>query len=419
VNPNPNPYQKPIFYLFLIVVIQALIYAGSHASGRFSFWIFLVFEIGFALFFLRDMARKSDKIESLKQDKKELSLLITALQDAILVIDRDQKPLIFNSKVATIWPEMKSNSYFWQFCRHNELLECVQKVLSLDDGQAFPVVDLGKMEILGDIRYFSVSISPIPQEGGKPAGAILVCRDTTQLKKSDQIRVDFVANASHELRTPITAIKGYVDTLLLDAKQGRPAETEFLEIISKNANRLMNLIQDLLDLSSLDSSSELNREIFGVQDLLERVSASLRPKLEKRQQSIEKSVDVREFHGDVLKIEQILVNLIENASKYSGNGTVIKVSWRLITDLRSFKQMHEIRIQDQGPGISQEHLGRLFERFYRVDRGRSRDAGGTGLGLAIVKHIVQLHSGEVLVESEVGKGSTFICRLPLTKPQLS
>lgn len=228
------------------------------------------------------------------------------------------------------------------------------------------------------------------------------------IKRAEQMRIDFVANVSHELRTPLTAIKGYIDTVKFDMATGRPVEKHYIEIIEKNTERLILLIQDLLDLSSLDRGAAFEMSTVDVREITQRAVQQLSRQIDTKGQSVTVEYEVLSLVADSKRLEQVLVNLLDNASKYTGLGGRIEILW-----LADGNQGAVLKVRDSGPGISPEHHPRLFERFYRVDRSRSREEGGTGLGLSIVKHIMQGHRGDVSVESVVGKGSTFTCRFPL------
>jgi two-component system phosphate regulon sensor histidine kinase PhoR len=232
------------------------------------------------------------------------------------------------------------------------------------------------------------------------------------MKRLEAMRSDFAANVSHELRTPITNIKGYVETLL-DVGVGDKAQTaKFLGVIQRNTERLANIIEDLLSLSRLEqpgTHASLERTETPVLDVVKSAAAQFDPaRVEKHMRfgiEVPSTLNAN-INGQL--IEQALGNLLSNAIKYSPNNTVVTIR-AAGRDSDEF----EIAVIDQGPGIAREHLPRLFERFYRVDRARSREMGGTGLGLAIVKHIAHVHGGRVEVESEPGKGSTFRIILPI------
>ena len=226
-----------------------------------------------------------------------------------------------------------------------------------------------------------------------------------QLNKLEQIRRDFVANVSHELKTPITSIKGFAETLLAGAKETPEDLERFLEIISKQSERLAAIVEDLLTIARLEGE-RLDELLLPTEEELYNVIANAISVLEVRAKRKSISIEIECDQDLLVKIdrhlvEQALINLVDNAIKYSGEGSTI---W-----LKVFKEAREVRVDviDQGLGIPAEHLPRLFERFYRVDKARSRSLGGTGLGLSIVKHIAVVHKGQVSVQSVLGKGSTF------------
>jgi two-component system phosphate regulon sensor histidine kinase PhoR len=249
-------------------------------------------------------------------------------------------------------------------------------------------------------------------DDGDDVGAVVVLNDVTRLKRLEAVRRDFVANVSHELKTPVTSIKGFAETLEGGALDDPDTARRFVRIIAGQADRLNSIIEDLLALSTLEQSGDSPLLQLEEADLCDVVAVALEvcgPKAEA------KHVELRETcPGRLLArvspplLEQAVVNLVDNAVKYSSGGGVVDV------ELVEAGDEFVIGVTDKGPGIAREHLPRLFERFYRVDKARSRDLGGTGLGLAIVKHIAQIHGGRVSVESVVGGGSTFRVHLPRT-----
>jgi two-component system phosphate regulon sensor histidine kinase PhoR len=253
-------------------------------------------------------------------------------------------------------------------------------------------------------RTFSMTSAPLPD-----GGAVSVLRDSTEIARVERTRRDFIANVSHELRTPLTSLLGYTETLFDESPD--PKTREFLEIIRRNAHRMSRLTEDLLTLARVESGEdELDQGPVSAFELLKDAQASFNEVARSKGLSIEitSSPDVV-VYADKDAIHQVFANLIDNALKY-GSGTK-KIEIGAIER----NQAIEFFVRDSGPGIPSEHLPRLFERFYRVDKARSREAGGTGLGLAIVKHIVLDHGGEAGVTSELGHGSTFWFRLPLAE----
>jgi two-component system phosphate regulon sensor histidine kinase PhoR len=238
-------------------------------------------------------------------------------------------------------------------------------------------------------------------------GAVAVLHDVSEIERSETTRRDFVANVSHELRTPLTCITGYVETLLDDPGLGDQAR-EFLQIILKNAARMNRLTEDLLALASVESGDyKLRLQKIQAGRLVEEAVGSLAGLVLDSAAVLEVGETTDEpVMADLDALSQVFGNLVENAMKYGKAGGRVRVG------ARQQEAMVEFYVQDFGPGIAYEHLPRIFERFYRVDKARSRESGGTGLGLAIAKHIVQAHGGHIRVESELGFGATFLFRLP-------
>jgi two-component system phosphate regulon sensor histidine kinase PhoR len=242
-------------------------------------------------------------------------------------------------------------------------------------------------------------------------GAVAVLHDISEKERSETTRRDFVANVSHELRTPLTCITGYVETLLDDRSLGTQAR-EFLMIILKNASRMNRLTEDLLALASVESGDyKLRLQKVQASKLVEESVASLAGLVLDSGVTLEVGDTADEaVMADLDALSQVFGNLVENAMKYGKAGGRVQVG------AREQEAMIEFYVQDFGPGIAYEHLPRIFERFYRVDKARSRESGGTGLGLAIAKHIVHAHGGDIRCESELGFGATFLFRLPRISP---
>jgi two-component system phosphate regulon sensor histidine kinase PhoR len=239
-------------------------------------------------------------------------------------------------------------------------------------------------------------------------GTIMVFHDLTRLKQLERQREDFVANVSHELRTPLSLIKGYVETLLDGARNDPEVAGRFLKVIERNANRLDLLIQDLLTISALESGQMmLDLQPVPLRALADKVLNYLQAKAENRRVALVNELPDFMAQADANRLDQVIANLVDNAIKYGRAGGTVTVGGKQLDGGKL-----EIFVRDDGPGIPAEALPRVFERFYRVDKARSRDQGGTGLGLSIVKHIVQAHGGEVRAESELGRGTAFFFTLP-------
>lgn len=351
-----------------------------------------------------------DAMQSPALGDEELTTLMGEISDAILAVDREGTPLFYNSRFALLMGKGKGKSLQKRALKLDQLLDSNEIIQAfrdaVDDGKTVVVKATPFQREESSKSFFSVSVAPLRRKNGEIYGSVGVFHDVTELKAAEQIRIDFVANVSHELRTPLTAIKGYTDTLLQDVKSGKPVMKEFLEVIEKNVERLMSLIGDLLDLSSLESSDVLVKTENGTKEVTARVLQEIQGRFDSKEQQVFPTFSASVVHADSKRLEQVLVNLLDNANKYTPQSGKVFLEWTLDG------QDVLLKVKNDGPGIPTEHHARLFERFYRVDKARSRDQGGTGLGLAIVKHIMQRHDGAVWVESGHGRGATFVCRFP-------
>jgi two-component system phosphate regulon sensor histidine kinase PhoR len=259
-------------------------------------------------------------------------------------------------------------------------------------------------------RSLQVNASIVQGHGGGPPGQLFVFRDITRLKQLENMRQEFVGNVSHELRTPLSLIKGFAQTLLDGAKDDPDQADRFLQKIDKHSDRLLFLIEDLLAISRLESGLvALNPEVTDLHDLTRRVVEDLGARAGGRKTVLENKIpEDTLIWADSDRLQQVLFNLVENAIKYGRTGGLVTVGIN-----GDHEGKLEVFVADDGPGIPPDAISRVFERFYRVDRARSRESGGTGLGLAIVKHIIQAHGGEAWAKSELNRGATFSFTLPL------
>jgi two-component system phosphate regulon sensor histidine kinase PhoR len=353
-------------------------------------------EIGQVATALDKTARQIESsFEAVQTSQRQLETLLNSIQDGVIAVGADDRVLWANRSMDRL-RRTRLNAPVEETVRDPDFLRAVRgaslsgKVCAARATSIFPA------------RTFDVTAAPMP--GG---GAVAVLRDLTETERVEKTRRDFIANVSHELRTPLTSIQGYAETLL-DGAPGSNHSREFLEIIRKNANRMARLTEDLLTLARVESG-EQRFDTRPVQpgELLRDAEESFNERA--RGQGIELVVEDTS-HGmvdaDPEAIHQVFSNLVDNALKYAGSGG------KLVLGARDSNQGVEFYIKDFGPGISSEHLPRLFERFYRVDKARSRESGGTGLGLAIVKHVVLAHGGTIRAESELNHGSTFLFILP-------
>ncbi len=362
---------------------------------------------------LNRVHRKMKKLrDQLQQEREETQAFMSAVQEGIVSVSPELRVLYFNSQFATQFldsKQMNSVLSLADIFRYPEIHEGFLRALS--EGGTFRVQVKLETKLEKNIRYFLVSVSSLRKnKSNEVYGAMGIFHDITELKKAELVRIEFVSNASHELRTPLTSIKGYVDTLKSDIQSGFYEQSEkFIEIISRNVDRLADMVNDLLSISALESNAEIKIESVNPLQVSEHIVAELAQLVREKNQVVMVigAQELPNFNADVSKLEQVLRNLVSNAIKYIPAGKTVQIRWQ-----KNEKNDTILRVIDDGPGIPTEHHDRLFERFYRIDKGRSRDAGGTGLGLAIVKHIMQSHGGSVQVKSEMGKGAEFICTFP-------
>ena len=335
-----------------------------------------------------------------------LDATMTGMREGLLVVNRDMRVVasnpaarkLFNPSVTTL-----------QSQRLTELTRNPAIYSAFLDGLKGVERSGVKVETHGPERQiFDLRVVPIGSANGNGAeGALGVFFDITRMERLEIVRQEFLSNVSHELRTPLTAIIAFVETLENGAIEDRESCERFLSIIRKNASRMHSLIDDILELTAIEGGNvPLRAAPVDLYTLVQDVCASLAAKAAAQNVTLRNDVkpDVM-VYADERRLEQMLTNLIDNGIKFSREHGTVTISHE--SDTRD-----KILVQDNGDGIPSQHLERLFERFYRVDRARSRDMGGTGLGLAIVKHLALLHRGEVTVTSELGKGSTFTIHLP-------
>jgi two-component system phosphate regulon sensor histidine kinase PhoR len=339
----------------------------------------------------------------------QLEATLGSLQEGVLLVDAENRILLANQALQAIFPRAKNILHQrLELVLHS--VAFLRYVDAVRAGQAAPQHELEFVE--GDRSIWAEVTGTLvtPLDGNAGSWVLFVLHDISQQKKLEAIRKDFVANVSHELRTPLSIIKGYVETLV-DGHRDMPLDDRdrFLHTIQRHAERLHSLLEDLLALSRLESVNPgLHRESTVLADLLTNLVEDVRGRSTAQEHQISLAVDpaIGLVLVDPLKITQVCENLLDNALKYTPRGSHVDVQARLKGGEA------EVSIRDNGPGIPSGDLPHLFERFYRVDKGRSREKGGTGLGLSIVKHIVQLHGGRVWVESQPGQGATFYFTLP-------
>ncbi len=331
-------------------------------------------------------------IKNLKTQKDELNRIIASTDNIIWVIDRDLKITIANQNfIAFVNKENVYRKKFWEVIFTQKIVDFINKIFKTYKEQT--------EEVHFDGKYFILNNSIIKSTGE----IIFSLTDITKIKFVDKIKRDFISNASHELKTPLTSIKGYTE--ILEDELGR--NYPYLSIIKRNTERLINIVKDILTLSDLEQTKQLDLENFDLKDLLINISTTIFPVINQKKLTLKTDFDsISDFCGDQFMLEQVFINLLENAIKYTERG-FIKFS------LHQKNNKAIIEIEDSGIGIPENKIPRIFERFYVVDKSRSRKAGGTGLGLSIVKHIVQLHKGDIEVKSKIQTGTKFIISFPI------
>ena len=358
------------------------------------------------------------KLAASGESRRKLEALLDSMQDAVMSVDAAGRIVWANVPMQKLIAEssgtVRAGHSVVQTIRAPEVLRCVQEALEHGEVAEMRPVTLP----MG--RIFAVSAAPMPE-----GGAVVVLQDITQVEQVERTQREFVANVSHELRTPLTSISGYVETLLEDERMGpffTPQVREFLDAIYKSAKRMGRLTDDLLAMAKVDSGQQkLRPQPVEVSILLREAEDAVAALARERHGVLEiGEFPDAEVMADLDAMVQVLSNLIENALNYGvspeagsrkgADGALVVLSAEILPEAPQ-----EVRfcVEDFGAGIASEHLGRLFERFYRVDKTRSRESGGTGLGLSIAKHIVESHKGRLWVESELGRGSRFCFTLPL------
>jgi len=355
-------------------------------------------EIGQVAKALDKTARKlEESFQAVQTSQRQLETLLNSMQDAVIAVDAAGRVQWANRGMERLVPQRaRLNAPVVETVRDPQFLSAVRAAT-----EGNKIASARAISIVPG-RTFDVTAAPLP--GG---GAVAVLRDLTETERVEKTRRDFIANVSHELRTPLTSIQGYTETLL-DSSSDNGHTREFLEIVRKNAARMSRLTEDLLTLARVESGETrfdaqpttpaelLNDAVESFHDIARSQGMEL---------TIEEVVETP-VHADREAIHQVFSNLIENAIKYAGSGK------RIVLGARNLENCVQFYVRDFGPGIASEHLPRLFERFYRVDKARSRESGGTGLGLAIAKHIMLAHSGAIRAESELNHGSVFLFTLP-------
>lgn len=345
--------------------------------------------------------RLREMVTTLQAERTRLETILASMSDGVVAVDRDGTLLLANRAAADLLAPAR---------RGDEVAvrpgPRLRALLAETASRGQPLTgELPPTEV-GN-RLVEVHCAPLPGDGGGPGGAVAVLRDVTELRRLERLRRELTANVSHELRTPLTSIKGFAETLLGGAMRDEATGRRFLEIIDKEANRLVKLVDDLLDLSRLEDkriSLQLGQVEVGA--LVDETLTRLRPLAGARTFDVQAPPGEAVVLADHDRLSQVLTNLLDNAIKFTPDGGRIAIGWRCTNG------EVEISVSDTGPGIAEDDLPHVFERFYKADRARAASSGGSGLGLAITKHIVEAHGGRIAVTSAPGAGTTFVVTLP-------
>ena len=450
------------FLLFIFLIVQAYLLHYANRSFLFSSLFSLILMIPVAYFLARSLAdpisemtrraiqlvsttfdkkvqissrdelgslskaiseigsQLGNKIEEISKEKDYLQTILKGMMEGVLVVDGRGRILMVNDALRRLLSLASdvSDKMPLEIIRNAELEGAIRR--AIHDGENIALeLDLDKS---GEktIEVNVVSILPSKRKTDEDSegvrGAIAVFHDITRLKQLEKIRQDFVANVSHELRTPLTTIKGYAETLL-DGALKEDQAFQFVQVIKRHTDRLTKIVEDLLMLSRIETKEfQLKLEVVSVRDFIDDVTDFVKDLAEKKKISLSRNEipSSLSVQADRSYFQQILINLLDNAIKYTPEGGRVTIS-----AIEGDSKDIQFLIEDNGIGIPKEDLSRVFERFYRVDKGRSKEMGGTGLGLSIVKHLVQAHGGRVWVESQPGKGSVFYFTLPKQKEEIN
>ncbi|MCF6148630.1 MAG: PAS domain S-box protein [Candidatus Kuenenia sp.] len=350
--------------------------------------------------------------QTISDDEKKLLSIINNMNDAIIAVDLQQRIILINNTANVLFgiPEtLPGRDFLWEKIRSETLHSLIKQIMKTNAGFTKEIEFNAPKKRLIQTQF------SLLQKDKNTYGILIVFHDITDLRKLENTRKEFVANVSHELRTPLTSIKGYVETLLENYTKGDEHTFKCLNIIMKHTQRLDSLIKDILELSKLETN-ELKIELheLNIYECIEDILHTYNEHCAEKNQSFHLNIsqNLPSVESNEYLLRQLLTNLIDNAIKYTHEGGNICLA------IDSVNEHIRIEVSDTGIGIPQEHIPRIFERFYRIDPARSREMGGTGLGLSIVKHIVNLHNGSIKLESTVGKGSTFTIILPQKQQEM-
>jgi len=399
----------------LILTSVFLVVSSSTARLGFALLILIVTSVWLIKTFLTSSQSESSYLNTADSDQTESSeafavsqlfeATLGGMREGLLVVNKDMRVVAANRAAQRLFnpnlPKLESQR-LTELTRNPAIYSAFLDALKGEERSEVKVETHGPERQVFDLR-----VVPLASNGSGPQGALGVFFDITRTERLEVVRQEFLSNVSHELRTPLTSILAFVETLQNGALEDKESSQRFLSIIGKNASRMHGLIDDILELTAIEGGNvQLRLAPVKLAELVNEVIASLTSKALPHQITLVNTIPAEvTVHADGRRLERMITNLIDNGIKFGSEGGTVIVR-------HESKERDEIIVEDNGEGIPAQHLERLFERFYRVDRARSRDMGGTGLGLAIVKHLALLHGGEVTVASELGKGARFTIHLP-------
>ncbi len=351
-------------------------------------------------------ARLAETIRVLSDERNREATILGSMIEGVAVISARERVLYSNrafSQILGLEGQAVEDRPLIEMVRHTGLLAVIKEALRAEKQESSEIV-------VGTVRPRSFAVTATPVRAGGASGAVLVLHEISELRRLERVRQDFVANVSHEFRTPLTAIQGFSETLLGGALEDPANRRRFVEIIRDHATRLARLTEDLLELSRIEAGElKLEFQPVSVRQLVDSCveTASLKARAKELVLNVNVPEGLPAVRGDANRLQEVLQNLLDNAVQYTPGGGNIEVSAANSSGQIVFT------VSDTGIGIPQAEQSRIFERFYRVDAARSREAGGTGLGLSIARHIVEVHGGRIWVESTVGEGSRFHFSIPM------
>ncbi|MCL1972936.1 MAG: ATP-binding protein [Endomicrobia bacterium] len=402
-----------IFFLIILIALAASYLISKKIASNISKLSDAAMEMASGNFGVRVDIDSKDEIGALAQSfnkmsdeinilfkevnegKEMLDKVLASVSDSIIMIDKSDKTLLFNDAFKSMFPDTQTGRHFWEFLRSKAIEDALRK---MKDSKTDNMIS-GEFSSAG--KDFTFVISKVKNEDK----FVISLKDVTKFKQLENLKKDFITNASHELKTPVTAIIGFAETL--EAEELSAEDRRYVEVIKKQAQRLSNIINDLLSLSSFENIKESEKKELNIVNVIDNVVSFYLKKSAEKGIKITSSAqhDLKNIYANEFNMEQLFINLVDNALKYTEKGEInIKAE--------NAGEFVSVTVSDTGIGIPEEHISRLFERFYVVDKSRSKKSGGTGLGLSIVKHIVQLHHGSISIESAEGAGSKFKILLP-------